>query len=338
MMKMNKKTIRSAMDNRLSFLDELPSCRAAVQYRIAQEEKPVMKKKMSFALVFAIVLVLLTAAALATGLLLSPRADAVRTADRALEDRYGLTAEMQTLFARQHEELPDDSVRVTYSGAGNLETVLGTYTVVVRDGRAEACWSLDGVDTAGGYDAEAWGTEQLKDMIKDSQDASLKQAYMDRADAIAEARDAAPEDDTPSEADEGYEERIEAEKTAAMEARKLSEDEMIAIGREFIISNYDLNEEQVGRLELYTNSDPEFGDLIGAGPEDTEANKWYVVVNGRPCFQVEYLLYQPLTVEQEENGEQREYTEKDGYYNVFVNVETGEIEEYEYNSALGGLG
>ena len=25
-------------------------------------------------------------------------------------------------------------------------------------------------------------------------------------------------------------------------------------------------------------------------------------------------------------------------YNIFVNVETGEIEEYEYNSALGGVG
>ena len=30
--------------------------------------------------------------------------------------------------------------------------------------------------------------------------------------------------------------------------------------------------------------------------------------------------------------------EKDGYYNVFVNVETGVIEEYEYNSALAGEG
>ena len=67
-MKTNKKTIRSAMDNRLSFLDELPSCRAAVQYRIAQEEEPVMKKKLSFGFVFAIVLMLATAAALAVGL------------------------------------------------------------------------------------------------------------------------------------------------------------------------------------------------------------------------------------------------------------------------------
>ena len=73
-MKTNKKTIQSAMDARLAFLDERPSCRAAVQYRIAQEEEPVMKKKLSLGLVLAMVLVLLTAAALAATLLLSPRA------------------------------------------------------------------------------------------------------------------------------------------------------------------------------------------------------------------------------------------------------------------------
>ena len=44
-MKTNKEPLRSAMDRRLSFLDELPSCRAALYRRIAQEEAPVMKKK-----------------------------------------------------------------------------------------------------------------------------------------------------------------------------------------------------------------------------------------------------------------------------------------------------
>ena len=180
-MKTNKKTIRSAMDARLSFLDELPSCRAAVQYRIAQEEEPVMKKKISLGLVFAIVLVLLTAAALAAGLLLSPRADAVRTADRALEEKYGITAEMQSFFAREQEELEDGSVRVTYTGAGSLEYPLGTYTAVVKDGKTEITWSHDGEDTSGGYAAEAWGLDQLKDMIGDSQDAGRKAAYLDRA-------------------------------------------------------------------------------------------------------------------------------------------------------------
>ncbi|MBP5726960.1 MAG: hypothetical protein J6Y48_07780, partial [Clostridia bacterium] len=61
-MKTNKEPLRAAMDRRLSFLDELPSCRAALHRRIAQEA-PVMKKKLSVGLVFALVLVLLAAAA-----------------------------------------------------------------------------------------------------------------------------------------------------------------------------------------------------------------------------------------------------------------------------------
>jgi hypothetical protein len=95
------------MDRRLSFLDDLPSCRAGVLEQIAREEAPVMKKKVSFGLVFAIVLVLLSVAALAAGLLFSPRADAARTADRALEEKYGINREMQTFFGREEEELPE---------------------------------------------------------------------------------------------------------------------------------------------------------------------------------------------------------------------------------------
>ena len=70
----NKETLQAAMDRRLSFLDELPSCRPALMQRIAQEEAPVMKRKISVGLVFALVLVSLSVIALATGLILSPRA------------------------------------------------------------------------------------------------------------------------------------------------------------------------------------------------------------------------------------------------------------------------
>ncbi len=39
----NKVTLKAAMDRRLSFLDERPSCRPALMQRIAREEEPVMK-------------------------------------------------------------------------------------------------------------------------------------------------------------------------------------------------------------------------------------------------------------------------------------------------------
>ncbi len=325
MMKTNKDSIRSAMDRRLSFLDDLPSCRAGVLEQIARKEAPVMKKKVSFGLVFAIVLVLLSVAALAAGLLFSPRADAARTADRALEEKYGINREMQTFFGREEEELPDGSVRVTYTGAGNMAYVLGTYTATVRNGKAEVTWSHDGKDTSGGYDSEVWGTEQLKQMFADSADEQCKQAFLDRALEIAEKNGAAEKTES-SEADEGYGLRREAAKTAALQARKLSEEEMIGIGREFIVSNYDLNEEQASRLDLYTNS------------YECEANEWYETVNGKPCFLVEYLLYTEYTTEQLAKDEPRGRTSMDGYYRVFVNVETGAVEEYEYNSAMGGEG
>ena len=338
-MKTNKKTIQSAMDRRLSFLDELPSCRAAVQYRIAQEEEPVMKKKISLGLVFALVLVLLSVAALATSLLFSRKADATRAADLAMEKEIGITSEMMTFFGRQEEELEEGSVQVTYTGVGSLEYVLGTYTVTVKDGKAAIRWSHEGEDVSGGYDAEAWGIGQLKQMTTDFLDEKTKDGILAKSVEIA-ARHGLTEDTAPSEPIENYFEQIEAQKTAAMNARKLSEDEMIAIGREFIISNYGLNEEQAARMELYTNFDPELPENMESAPEEEDnGNGWYDMIGGKPCFQVEYLLYQPEVPEQEGvTVTPLPRDEKDGYYNVYVNVETGEIESYEYNSGLAGQG
>ena len=328
-MKTNKDTLKAAMDRRLSFLDERPSCRPALMQRIAQEEVPVMKKKVSFGLVFALVLVSLSVIGLAAGLLLSPRVTAARLADQTLEKAYGITNEMQTFFGRTEEELPDGSVRVTYAAGGELEYVLGFYTVTVKDGKAEASWSRDGEDTSGGYEADAWGLEQLKQMFEDCKNEESKTAFMEKAFAIAESHGAL-EDDSPSEPIENLFEQIEASKTAALNARKLSEEEMVRIGREFIVSTYELNEEQTGRMELYTDLGEEAG------------NGWYDMVDGKPCFMVEYLLYQPLpTDEAAEEGfdfDPAVHMDKDGYYKVYVNVETGVIEQYEYNSGLGGLG
>ena len=341
-MKTNEKSLKAMMDRRLSFLDEIPSCRAALQVRIAQEEEPVMKKKMSIGFVFAMILALLSVTALAATLLLSRQADAVRIADRALEKDYGITPEMQTFFGREEEELPDGSVRITYTGVEGMEYVLGTYTVTVRNGNAETAWSNDGKDVSGGYEAEAWGAEQLKQMIPDSLQTETKMAYIDRARAIALSRGAAqPEAESSSEADESWVERREADKTAAMNARKIPEEEMIRTARDFIVGNYGLNEEQTGRLELYTNS---FGNNWEETDVFTEyapgdcGNIWYEMINGKPCFQVEFLLYETFTAEMADQGLEPGRTEMDGFYNVYVNVETGEIEKFEYNSALAGLG
>lgn len=321
-MKTDKDLLKDAMDRRLSFLDDLPSCRAKVQYRIAQKEEPgVMKKKFSVGLVLALVLVMLSVSALAAGLLLSSRVSATQIADRELEKQYGITAEMQTFFAREENEIPDGAVQVIYTGVSGMEYVLGSYTALVKDGKAEIRWSHDGEDTSSGYDAEAWGVEQLQQMMADSLEQEKKDAFIRKAEEIG-AKQNVIEDDKSSEADDNYFEQREANKTAAMKARKLAEDEMILIGREFIISNYGLNEEQIARIELYTNS------------YEDEENCWYEMINGQPCFQVEYLLYN----DEYETGDMTKRTEMNGYYIVYVNVETGVVEEYEYNSSLAGQG
>ena len=325
----NKETLQAAMDRRLSFLDELPSCRPALMQRIAQEEAPVMKRKISVGLVFALVLVSLSVIALATGLILSPRVSAARTADLALAEKYGITDELQSFFGREEEELPDGTVKVTYFGAGSLEATLGTYTVLVKDGKADISWSLEGKDTAGGYEAEAWGLEQLKQMAEDSHDEKLKAAFMDKSFEVY--KQLHPDDEeVPVEAPdpetfEEYHARREGEKSSALDAAKLSEEDMIALGREFILSTYSLTDEQVARLELYTNS-----------YETEDANHWYETVNGKPCFLVEYLMDEEDVTAEMLNDPN--YYRTNSYFKVFVNVETGAIEQYEFSSGLGGEG
>lgn len=318
MMNTNKESLKAIMDRRLSFLDEVPSCRAAVQRRIAEKEEPAVKK-VSLGLALALVLTLLSVTALAAELLFSSKVSAARIADRELEKQYGVTAEMQTFFEREEKELPDGAVQVTYTGVGGMEYVLGSYTVLIKEGKAKIQWSHDGDDTSGGYGAVAWGREQLRQMMADSLDQKKKDAFISKAAAISEQHGVF-EDHSSSAADDTYFQDREAQKTAALNARRLPEAEMILIGRAFIISNYGLNEEQSAQLELYTNT---CGD---------EENSWYEMINGKPCFQVEYLKYN----DEFETGDITKRTAMNGYYNVFVNVETGTVEDYEYNSTLGG--
>ena len=132
------------------------------------------------------------------------------------------------------------------------------------------------------------------------------------------------EEPTP-ETFEEYHARREGEKSSALDATKLSEEDMIALGREFILSTYSLTDDQVARLELYTNS-----------YETEDANHWYETVNGKPCFLVEYLMDEEDVTAEMLNDPN--YYRMNSYFKVFVNVETGAIEQYEFSSGLGGEG
>lgn len=277
-----------------------------------------MKKKMSLALVFALVLVSLSVMALAAGILFSPRVDAARLADQVLEEKYGITLKMHTYFTRQEEELPDGTIRVTYSGWDQLAWVLGTYTVDVKNGRAQVYWSHDGEETAGGYEATAWGAAQIAQMLTDSTETGDMSRFLPQACAIARHHNAAWQQPANLTEEEilAYFDKIETEKTAALEARVLTEEEMLSIGREAVISRYGMNDVQAAALELYVQ------------PLADEPNAWYLMWNGAPCYEMQYFLTQnPGT-----------FTDMDGTYAVLVNVQTGVVEEILYESGLGGEG
>ena len=55
-----------------------------------------------------------------------------------------------------------------------------------------------------------------------------------------------------------------------------------------------------------------------------------------PCFLVEYLLDEDSFTE--EMAQDPNYYRQNSYFKIYVNVETGVIEQYEYNSGLGGVG
>ena len=104
-----------------------------------------------------------------------------------------------------------------------------------------------------------------------------------------------------------------------MDARKLTEEQMQAIAKEAISDRYELTGEQAAMLELFVQ------------PYADQENAFYWMINGQPCFEVQYFL----TQDPEQPGS---FTEKDGTYGAAVNVETGVIERLVYESGLGGEG
>ena len=331
-MRLDEETIRAAMNRRLSALDADPRRRARIRERIQQEEEPRMNKKLSLGLILALILTLLTVTALAATLIFSPHLSAAIIADRALEERYGITPAMQTYFVRTEKELPEGGVAVYYTGLEHLSGPLGQYTVVIRDGKAQSVsWNLDGQSTDGGFEAEAWGIDQLKEMLRlnerDGSMAAFDVWVTERNwDKINEERGVtleptlSPEELERFSWDEDAWDRMTAEIGAK---RKLSFVEMSDLAREAVVQAYGLSDSQAAMLLL---------DELAAEEEDAQ----YYPQHGQPCYVVRFFLVQhPDPVFRDVR---LEWVEKDGTYTVYVNVETGVIEEIFYDSGLGGNG
>lgn len=308
-MRIDEKKLRDAMDRRLSGLDRSAALHSAVMQRIAKEEEPVMKRKMSLAVVFALVLVSLAAVALAATLIFSPRVDALTLADKALEEKYGITMRMQSFFDRKDETLPDGSVRVTYTSSENFRNVMGEYTALVKDGRAEVTWDLDGVSTEG-PDAKAWGPEQLKEIMAWNEEHGTLTPWIEKAAALGGAVET-PEDPDAVGGEE-YGRMRDQQSAEAQAAAKLTEQEMADIAKAALVKRYGMTEETAAQLEYYIP------------PYSPEVR--YVVENGRYCFEAEYLLYLDKA---------DPHASLNGAYVVTVNVETGVIENMTYTAGYG---
>jgi hypothetical protein len=139
-----------------------------------------MKKKLTAGLALAIVLMVLTATAFAAYVLIwSPQADAESRARQALADAYGLTPETLGCFIANTRQ-DGDTWTVTFTGDGFNPGILGSYTVVITGGVAEASWTHDDVDRAewenGGLSAPVWGQPQIAEALRNTEAANEAQA------------------------------------------------------------------------------------------------------------------------------------------------------------------
>lgn len=278
---------------------------------IDKEERPVKRINVRTIVIAAVLCLCICMTALAAGIVFSKNVDAVSLSDDALLEKYGITLEMQTYFNRTVEEAGDTYI-VCYDGVGAYAYVLGSYTSVVENGKANITWSHDGEDMSRGFDSPAWGASQLTEMIKDDADRAL--SYR-KATAIAERNGAVIDVPTFDEAEamaQWEKEQIEAE--TAKNAAKLTVSEMEAIAREALSVRYQFNSEQAACLMRQEDS-------VGYG---------LFGENNLPVYRFYFSLGYV------EDGYQGE--EGRGIYHVAVNVESGVIEDVLYDSALGGCG
>lgn len=323
-MKTDERDIQAALRRRLDGLTPSPLLRARVRQRVAQEEAPTMKRKLSVGLILVLILTLLTVTALAAGLLLSPKVSAAKIADQALRDAYGVTLEMQDYFVRSEKTNPDGSITVSYQAVETLSYVLGEYTVTVKNGKAQSVfWSHDGESTDGGFDSEAWGKDQLAEMLRLNVRDGGMNAFEKKAVAIAEKHGKTYDPSADSGFEENWAVKFDAMQAQAHARAKLSEEEMLKLARQAVVAAYGLTPAQGDMLEYYG------GDVY-----DGE-NYWYYMMDGQAVFEAQFFLNQDTDPS---TGYSRSFVEKDGTYTVYVNVETGVIEETYYLSGLGGNG
>ena len=311
--KLDRKAFHTAIDTALSGLRENPFLYQRVIAQESRKDGIIVKKRLSVGLVMAIVLMLITVTALAAGIIFAKRVPATEIADQALLQTYGITGQMQSLFTRKTAEGEGGTTVVTYEGRESLAYVLGKYTVVV-DGQTvkNIYWSHDGEDTSGGLEASAWGKDQLDEILRIDPETG-KQAqlltfdpYIDRIN-----REHGFDYEAYWEEDEDeYVVVLEGEDVQkAKERQAFSAHEFVQIAKEAVGVRYHLTSQQISLMSI-----------------DTDENSAYVLLDGTLCYRC-WIIVGELSTEE---------TEQDGAYTVYLNLETGVVEDIQFLSEHGG--
>lgn len=104
----------------------------------------------------AAVLTLVAAMALAAGLMRSAQYDAKLMAQKALAEQYGITRDMDTFFTCTTEEENGSTVLTFTPFDSGVDAKLGTYTVTIAGGKAQAVWSHDGEPVGEDFTSPVW--------------------------------------------------------------------------------------------------------------------------------------------------------------------------------------
>lgn len=310
-----QKRFENAVDTTLASLNpSVRQCDLLIE-NIKGGKKSIMGKKVSAMLVFAIVFILLMATALAAGIIFAKRVPATEIADQALLQTYGITARMQSLFNRTTAEGEGGTTIVAYEGREHLAYVLGRYTVIV-DGQTvkSIVWSHDGEDTSGGLEASAWGKDQLDEILRIDPETG-EQAWLLTFDPYVDRINREHGFDylehLKETENEGYDVVLEEEDLqTAKDRQAFSTREFVQIAKEAVGVRYHLTAQQVASLSL-----------------DVDENSAYVLLDGTLCYRCWIFLESELTGEE---------TEQDGTYTVYMNLETGVVEDIQFLSEHGG--
>ena len=314
---MKNEEFRTRLDAELSRITWTPDDRRKALARTDKGGTIIMKRKVLISLMLAALMLLMALTAYAASLLFSAKADIARIADQALREQYGITDEMQVYFRRTVEQRDGGNAVVTYTGNWDLEYPLGTYTVTVSGKNAKAAWSHDGESTAGGLDAEAWGVDQINEMMRLYKETHDMKEYYDKAAAISLKHKEYSAVRANHTEDGETEESFNAKQAALREKSRLTEEELLSVAQRAIEATYGLNKEQMDKLA------------------HNPALSWYHEADGKLYYDACLVLIQRPSDDPQVFPE---YTKMDGEYVVTIDTDSGVVEDIRYDAALAGNG